>query len=105
MNTHFQCAVFDELLGEGRVWPVAPLWTHFQHTLFPRRYEDWIAYDQALLPLYHACLRLEAVCERTGYRENESAGADAEVETFKKLGRPVFYSKIDLYHWVDRGCP
>jgi len=36
MNTHFQCKVFDELLSDGRVIPIAPLWSHFQHTVFPR---------------------------------------------------------------------
>ena len=60
MNTHFQCKVFDLLLSEGKVWPIAPLWSHFQHTIFPRPYEDWIAYDQSLLHLYDACLRLTA---------------------------------------------
>lgn len=58
INTHFQCKVFDEILRDGRAWPVAPLWSHYQHTLFPRPYSDWIAYDQALLKLYDACLRL-----------------------------------------------
>jgi hypothetical protein len=101
INTHFQCQVFDRLLSDGRVLPVAPLWSHFQHTLFPRPYQDWIDYDQAMLRLYDCCLRLSASCSKTGYCESESSGADAEVETFLKLGKPVFYSIEELYQWLD----
>jgi hypothetical protein len=35
VNVHFQCKIFDELLGDGVVWPYAPLVSHFQHTVFP----------------------------------------------------------------------
>jgi len=101
INTHFQCMIFDQLLTDGKVWPVAPLWSHFQHTVFPRPYKDWIAYDQALLPLYDACLRLTARLERLGYEQHDSAGADGEVEIFKQLGKPVFTNIRDLYVWVD----
>ena len=100
INTHFQCEVFDRLLTEQLVLPVAPLWTHFQHLLFPRPYEDWIKYDQEMLHLYDCCLRLNAQCNRTGYSESQSSGADAEVATFQKQGKPVFFSIADLYAWV-----
>lgn len=101
MNTHFQCKMFDRLLEEGKVLPVAPLWSHFQHILFPRPYRDWIDYDQAMLHLYDCCLRLAATLPNLGYEVSESTGADAEVQTFKKLGKPVFYTIKDLYSWVD----
>jgi len=101
INTHFQCHVFDRLLNEGKVLPVAPLWSHFQHILFPRSYKDWIAYDQEMLKLYDCCLRLDATSHEQGYRQHESDGADAEVSTFKRLNKPVFYSVTDLYDWVN----
>jgi hypothetical protein len=101
MNTHFQCKVFDTLLGDGKVTPIAPLWSHFQHTLFPRPYGDWIAYDQALLHLYDACLRLNAAIPMLGYQQSDSKGADAEVATFEKLGRPIFFAIADLYRWAE----
>lgn len=101
MNVHFQCLTFDRLLSDGKVLPVAPLWSHFQHTIFPRPYSDWIEYDQEMLLLYDACLRLDAILSKYKYRTQESAGADAEVETFKKMGKPVFYSISDLYEWVS----
>lgn len=101
MNTHFQCRIFDQLLSDGKVWPIAPLWSHFQHTLFPRQYQDWIDYDQALLPLYDACLRLTAEIPDLQYKQVESSGADKEVATFLHLGKPVFYSVADLYKWVE----
>lgn len=103
MNTHFQCSIFNMLLADGKVLPVAPLWSHFQHLLFPRPYNDWIRYDQEMLSLYDCCLRLHAVNEAAGYRQDHSSGADAEVETFIRMGKPVFYSIHDLYSWVDRG--
>lgn len=105
MNTHFQCKIFDTLLNDGKVIPIAPLWSHFQHTLFPRPYEDWIEYDQSLLHLYDACLRLNAELKSFGYYQSDSTGADAEMQTFLRLGRPVFYSIRDLYGWIDKECP
>lgn len=100
INTHFQCEVFDRLLTDQLVLPVAPLWTHFQHLLFPRPYDDWIKYDQEMLYLYDCCLRLNSECKRTGYKESQSTGADAEVATFQKHGKPVFFSIDALYAWV-----
>jgi len=100
INTNFQCKVFDRLLSDGLVWPVAPLWTHFQHTLFPRPYSDWIAYDRALLHLYDACLRLDVEAPAIGYTQSESSGADGEVEVFKSMGKPVFYEIPSLYEWT-----
>lgn len=101
-NVHFQCMIFDRLLGDGVVLPVAPLWSHFQHTLFPRPYDDWIAYDQAMLHAYDCCLRLNVVDERLGYTQSQSTGADGEVAAFREMGKPVFYSVDDLYQWARR---
>ena len=101
INTHFQCKIFDQLLTDGLVLPVAPLWSHFQHLLFPRPYKDWIKYDQDMLHLYDCCLRLNAEFLTLDYIEIKSTGADAEAETFIKYSKPVFYSIEDLYKWVD----
>ncbi len=49
MNTHFQCKIFNEMLGDGVVLPYIPLLSHFQHTLFPRHYQDWIDYDNSVI--------------------------------------------------------
>lgn len=101
MNAHFQCKIFDQLLEDGKVLPVAPLWSHFQHILFPRKYQDWIDYDQAMISLYDCCLRLKAVLPDVEYSENKSLGADSEVEEFKRQNKPVFYSIDELYIWVS----
>ncbi len=101
INAHFQCKIFNQLLDDAKVLPVAPLWSHFQHILFPRPYQDWIDYDQAMLDLYDCCLRLTAKLPDIEYEESESAGADAEVATFIKCGKPVFQSIDLLYEWVD----
>ncbi len=100
INVRFQMETFDTLMGIGLVWPVAPLWTHFQHLVFPRPYEDWIAYDNALLPLYDGCLRLVAEYPRMKYTEANSSGADKEVEQFLKAEKPVFYNIRDLHSWA-----
>ncbi len=105
VNTHFQCRIFDQMMNDGKAWPVAPLWTHFQHTLFPRPYPDWISYDKAMLHLYDACVRLTAEAPHIGYSQRESSGADGEVDFFQKAGKPVFYSVEELYAWIDAGCP
>ena len=101
INTHFQCRVFDDLMNDGKVWPYIPLTSHFLHCMFPRDYKDWIAYDLALIDRFDACLRLNAEHPQLDYCVKESSGADGEVARFKELGRPVFYSKDELYAWVD----
>jgi len=103
INTHFQCKVFDQLLTEGRVLPIVPLWSHFQHALFPRPYQDWIDYDQELLEIYDCCLRLNAELPDIGYKVHESAGADEEVAIFERMGKPVFYSINSMNKWLDTG--
>jgi hypothetical protein len=103
INTHFQCEVWDKLMNDGVVWPVAPLWSHFQHTLYPRKYQDWIAYDMAMIPRYDACLRINPDYPELKYATTQSSGADNEAAEFKRLGKPVFYSIEDLYAWAKSG--
>lgn len=103
INTHFQCRMFDRMVSDGIVTPYAPLWSHFQHTMFPRSYQFWIDYDNAMIDsyLFDACLRLNAECASVpNYLISESSGADAEVERFKKMGLPVFYDFDELYFWA-----
>ena len=102
INTNFQMRVFDQMLSDGIVTPYVPLWSHFQHTAFPRPYQDWIQYDNAIIPRLDALVRLDAVAP--GYFERESSGADREVELARSLGLPVFFSIEELYEWA-RGLP
>lgn len=53
-----------------------------------------------MLPLYDCCLRLDSRLPEIDYEEKRSTGADAEVETFIMMGKPVFYSIEELYDWV-----
>jgi hypothetical protein len=101
INTHFQCETWNRLIDDGKVWPVAPLWSHFQDVAFPRDYHNWVDYDLALIPRYDACLRVNPEYPQLGYAESRSSGADNEVTEFRRLGKPVFYSISDLYAWVD----
>lgn len=100
LNTRFQCKMFDKLLKEGAIYPVVPLWSHFQHLLFPRSYEDWMRYDFETIERCDACLRLDAELPEFKYCIKESFGADREVKRFKELGKPVFYSIKELYLWI-----
>lgn len=99
-NTRFQLRMWDTLFDLGVV-PIAPLWSHFQHLHNPRPYRDWVEYDNEIITRCDACVRLSAVDEPTGYRQTESAGADAEVLLFRRLQKPVFYSVGDLMQWLD----
>jgi hypothetical protein len=94
-----QCKIFDRVLSDGIVTLYCPLWSHFQHTIFPRPYEDWIAYDNEILPVFDACLRLNV--QVGDYVVSESSGADGEVAQFEAMGKPVFYSLEDLYTWAE----
>ena len=100
INTHWQCKMFEEFMNDGIIIPVMPLWTHFQHIVHPRPYEDWIAYDNALIPLYDGCFRGIVDIPELGYYQKESSGADAEVAYYLGTYKPVFYNKPDMYEWI-----
>ena len=89
-NVRFQMRVWDALFNMG-VTPIAPLWSHFQHLHSPRRYENWVEYDNEIISRCDACLRLAAT-GFDGYIQEESSGADAEEKLFLSLGKPVFHS-------------
>lgn len=100
INTHFQMQMFDKLMDSGLVIPYVPLWSHFQHTASPRKYQDWIEYDNAIIPRLDACIRLAAVNPKLNYEVWESSGADNEVKLFQSLGKPVFLDLAALYKWA-----
>jgi nucleoside 2-deoxyribosyltransferase len=63
-----------------------PHLAHFQHTMHPRPYQDWIANDMEFVRRADALLRFPG----------ESPGADGEVALAEELGIPVFYTVEDL---------
>jgi len=102
VNVHFQLETFDTLMNDGVVWPVAPLWSHFQHLMFPRPYADWLDYDLALLPRMDALLYLPAVFTHPDftYIQEESKGCIAEISFCKRNHIPVYRNIADLYEWA-----
>jgi vacuolar-type H+-ATPase subunit D/Vma8 len=103
INVRAQMEAFDAILAMGAV-PIAPLFTHFQHMFKPRPYEDWIELDLEIVKRCDACIRLEAVAERsdgTVYRQYKSSGADGEVMAFARMAKPVFLSMHALEAWID----
>jgi len=76
----------DELLGRGHV-PYIPHLTHFWHLLSPKEVDFWYNYDNTFIDYWAECLlRLD----------NESVGADKEVERARRLGIPVYYDIKDI---------
>jgi hypothetical protein len=104
INTHAAMKLFDDLMTEGIVLPFTPLLSHFQHTLFPRPYKDWIEYDLAILGKFDAVLRVNVSVERADidfrYMAASSSGADGEVKRAEELGIPVFCNIDDLHEWA-----
>lgn len=103
VNAHFQCRIFDQMLDDGIVIPYIPLWSHFQHSVFPRPYQDWIEYDNVIMPRVDALIRLNA--EHTWpdgeiYIATDSSGADNEVKLAQSLGKPTFTDIEELYEWA-----
>lgn len=84
-NVKLQLDVFDELLTAGFI-PFAPLWSHFQHIIHPRPYEDWVKFDNEWVLACNCVLRIGG----------ESKGADGEVQLAKDYDIPIFYSVGEL---------
>lgn len=99
INTRFQCEIWHKLWTDGIVTPIAPLWSHFQHILYPLPYDEWVSYDNEIIPKCDAMLRLNASYTPTGYFQSESSGADGEVALATAIGIPVFYQIDLLYEW------
>lgn len=101
INTRFQCETWDKMMNDGIVLPYAPLWSHFQHTMFPRKYDDWMDYDLEIINRCDALIRLEADYQPLSYHVKDSKGADKEVSYATAHGKPVFYKIEDLYKWAE----
>src|SRR6056297_3218373 len=85
LNVKAQIDVADELIDLGFA-PFCPLYSHFQHMIHPRPYEDWIRLDNVWVLACDAVLRLPG----------ESLGADGEVDLAKANDIPVVYSVVDV---------
>lgn len=87
-NVRVQIDCWDELTNLG-FYPFAPLYSHFQHMVHPRPFEDWIRTDKVWVETCDCLLRLPGV----------STGGDIEVEHARSFGKPVFYSVQDLVNF------
>jgi nucleoside 2-deoxyribosyltransferase len=85
VNVKRQLDTANELMNEGYN-PFVPLYSHFQHMIHPRPYEDWVKIDLEWVSSCDCVLRLSG----------ESKGADGEVDYAKGLGIPVVYSIEEL---------
>lgn len=85
INVKRQIDCADQLMTLG-FCPFVPLYSHFQHMVHPRPYQDWIKFDKEWLSVCDCVLRLQG----------ESEGADNEVSLAKQLKIPVVYSIQEL---------
>jgi len=85
VNVKRQIDMVDKLMDRGFA-PFAPLYSHFQHMVHPRPWQDWVKVDLEWVASCDCVLRLDG----------ESKGADMEVELALKLNIPVYYSLEEL---------
>jgi hypothetical protein len=89
VNVHAVIGAANRLMDAGVV-PFVPHLCHLWHTVTPRPYADWTAWDLEWIAACNALLRLPG----------ESPGADAEVAEAVRLGIPVFYTEEGLLAWA-----
>ena len=106
-NVKFQHDVFNKLMDWGEVIPFAPLISHYHHIAYPRPWEKWLEYDEALLRRFDCLLRVNPSFMYQGkhYFEDQSVGADREAKFMFKTGKQVCYSIEDLMRWVREVWP
>ena len=85
VNVRRQMDAADKLMDAGLV-PFVPLYSHFQHMVHPRPYDEWLAIDLEWLKVCDAILRLPG----------ESKGADREVLMAEQRMKPVFHDTDEL---------
>lgn len=83
VNRAASCA--DELLDRGFAVYV-PHWNVIQDAIHPRDYGFWLSHDLEWLAVCDCVLRLPG----------ESAGADAEVQRARELGKTVYFSLDEI---------
>lgn len=88
VNVKVQMEIANELMDKG-LNPFVPLYSHFQHMMFPRSYDYWLKRDFEWIESCDCILRLPG----------ESSGADSEVFYAKKINKPIFYSTKALYDY------
>lgn len=86
LNVRKVIEVADKLVKLGHI-PYIPHLTHFWHLISPKPYEFWLEYDSNFIENWAECLlRLN----------NQSSGADKEVEQARRIGVSVYYDIKDL---------
>jgi len=90
LNVREQMTTADKLINMGFA-PFVPLYTHFQHMVYPQPYETWLSLDFVWVEKCDCLLRLEG----------ESKGADREVEKAYELEKQVFYSIGELVKYYQ----
>ena len=90
VNVKAQIDVADALINLGFA-PFVPLYSHFQHMVHPRPYQDWVTLDLEWVKSCDCILRLPG----------ESSGADGEIKFAKELGLSVFYSLEELKQYYN----
>lgn len=90
-NTNKAIAIGNELWDRGFT-PYVPHLTHFWHTVSPRPYEDWLAFDLVWLAECDVLLRFPG----------ESSGADKEVVFAQGRSIPVVYSIDELMRLTEQ---
>ena len=103
VNLRSVADVFAELMCEGECVPYSPIVaTHLHHLMIPQSYNAWLEHCFDFIPHCDAMLRVNAVHYGfVDYIQEESEGADREVELAKELGIPVFYEIESLGHWLE----
>lgn len=92
-NVKTQIETADDLFSLGFNVFTPLVATHFQHMVYPREYDFWLAIDLEWLAVCDCVLRLPG----------ESKGADIEVKKAKELGIQVFNNIVDLeYYYMDQ---
>ena len=95
-NVAFQHRTWERLRDSGLCTPIAPLWSHYQHSHSPLSWQEWIDYDLEIVAHCKYLLRLDAV--DVGYFQRLSKGADVEVAFAKTLGLLIF-TDVEEFIW------
>lgn len=94
-NTHRAIEIANSIWNLPGLVPVVPHLTHFWHTMTPKPYREWLAYDLQIMRRCDVVLRIPG----------DSAGADDEVADAERHGIPVVYSPAELRLWAQRRAP
>lgn len=103
LNVRAHVRMYELMMDEKVVTPIAPLLAHYVQSRLKRTWDQWMEHDLELIAHCQAMLAIDAMVYTPKpsnllvYAQRESKGRAQEMEFATQLGIPIFSDRAELY--------